>query len=207
MAFVPAEGTAQVNMIYATPGGTAENIWHVTHVDLSTWSAAQLTTLGNTFLTWEQTNMKPRRTAAIGLTNIHLRDLSTEFGAETDVTGASVGTLAGAALPNNVTIAIKKSTGFAGRGFRGRCYHIGCSEAQQSNDGYNATECAALVTAYTALLTSINGGSNQYLALLHSQENKVKLTPRVGLKILSFTTVDTTLDSQRRRLLGHNIHR
>lgn len=207
MVFAPAPGVAQINAVYATPGGTAENIYHVHHNDSTAWTAAQLLALEATFQTWEGATAKPHRTAAVALIALHGRDLTTENGPVADTSTSVVGTLPGAALPDNVTIAIKKNTGLAGRGFRGRQYWIGVSQGKQTNDGYDGTETTAIANALNSLLSTINAVTNQTMCILHSRHNGVDLDPRVPVAITAFTATDTTLDSQRRRLLGHNVHR
>lgn len=206
MAFVPAPGIAEFVQKFSTPGGNALNIWHVEHDDLSGWSAAQLTSMGTIISNWEQATGRLRRTADFTCTGILCRDLTSQFSAETNISGNSAGSLAGASLPDNVTIAIKKESGLAGRAFRGRCYWVGLSASQQTKDTYAGGEIANIISALNTLLAAINAVANCHMVILQSQINKVHLNPRVAVRILDFTNTDGTLDSQRRRLLAHNIH-
>lgn len=206
MDFVPATGIAQFEQVFSTNGGNAENVWHVLHTDLSAWTATQLTAMCNVIQGWEQSDARFRRVAAVTHLKTLARDLSVQFGSEVTGSGSSPGTLAGAALPGNVTFAIKKESGKAGRAFRGRVYHIGCSESQQSGDTYNGVQVTGLLSTYNNLLSLVNAVSNCQLVILQSQVNKVKNNPRKGIPIIDFAAVDENLDSQRRRLTGHNIH-
>ena len=207
MPFIPADGIAEFVQKFNTSDSTAINVFHVQHDDLTGWSAAQLLAMGTIILNWENATGKLHRTSPVVCTGILCRDLGTQFGAETSTTGAGQGTLAGTPAPNNVTMAFKRDSGLAGRAFRGRLYWIGMAKEKCTNDTYDSAEVGAIETGLNTLLTNINATANCHHVILQSQINNVKLNPRQGARILQYTNTDITIDSQRRRLAGHNVHR
>lgn len=207
MDFHPAPGVLEVAQQFTTPGGSAYNVYHVAHLDSTTWSVSQIAAMLTVFSNWEQATGRLRRTADFDCQQIRARDLSTHFGTEGTIGGNTAGTLAGASLPDNVTLAIKKSTGKAGRAFRGRVYWIGLSVAKQTKDMYDGVEVTAIVTALETLRTSVEAVANCGLAIVHGQIDGVVQNPRPWTQVIGHVATDDTLDSQRRRLLSHNIHR
>lgn len=207
MAFTPATGIAEVRMKYGATGGPQYNIYHVHHTDGSAWNNTQLSALVGVFAAWEAATALSKRHNVIFWIEGFARDLTTEFGAEAQNAGAVQGTAPGAALPANVTLAVKAVTGVAGRSRRGRTYWIGLSESMTQNDSIIAPYLTSIPAALETLRTSINAVANQEMVVLSAQENNVKLNPRVGRVITGWALADTNLDSQRRRLTGHNVHR
>lgn len=207
MAFTPAPGVCEVVHHFGTTGGPQYNIYHVLHSDGSAWDNAAQVAVGNVFKTWNQGTANAFRQASIFSIEFRMRDLSVQAGAEAIVSDLTNGTNAGAPLPNNCTLAIKASTGVAGRSHRGRTYWVGLSENMTTGDQIITTVGTNIVNALGTLVAAVNAIANTKLCVLSGQENKVKLNPRVGHPINTFLLADTNLDSQRRRLTGHNIHR
>lgn len=207
MAFKACPGALEIAQSFSTPGGLAYNIYHVAHLDSTSWSVTQINAMLAVFQAWETSNGRARRVNTVQCQGYRGRDLSSHFGSEAVTTGNGVGQLAGFGLPDNCTIAIKKGTGLAGRGMRGRVYWVGLSASQQANDTYNSTEVTAIVTALEALRSAVEAVANCGMAIVHSQLNGTPLDPRTWTQVLSHVAVDSTIDSQRRRLLAHNVHR
>lgn len=200
MAFQPCPGIAEVAMHFTWQGEDCYNIFHVDNQAGDEWTSAQLTTLVGEFGTWWGASLAPLQSSTVVLAEIKARDLTSQTGNE--VTGAfgGAGSIGTATLPNNCTIAVKWSTGLAGRSARGRTFHIGLVEAQVSGNSILATPEASLRTAYQALITAIDGAAVGKLAVLSRQFNGVKRAEGVGIQILTATFTDGFLDSQRRRL-------
>jgi hypothetical protein len=207
MAFVAAPGIAQFNCQYTSYSDYQENVWHVLHTDASSWTPAQLTAMNTAIANWDAASLAPRRSTAFTLFKIHARDLSVVNGNEVDGSYASAGSKAGTAFPENTTIAVEKASGLSGRSNRGRVFHIGLVEGDVTNDRVSGTETAALVAAYTALRTAVNAIANSQLVVLSKKNKDTGRATPLGIPILYFALTDGYVDSQRRRLPGHNRHR
>lgn len=204
MPFVPAPEIIQVEMVYSCFGQICENVFHVQKaggVTPSDLSAAQVV-----FLNWWTANMRATYHSGLSLTLIRARDMTTQTGLATElgVSTSNTGTITGfPALPNNVALAVKWTTGLSGRSYRGRTFHFAFSTNQLSStdpDVVTATYAQALVTAYTALHTTCLTNTIP-LVVLSKFANKVARNTAVATPILA-VQVNTAIDSQRRRLLG-----
>lgn len=112
------------------------------------------------------------------------------------------GTDASGLKPNNVSFAVKRYTGTAGRQNRGRVYWPGITNAMvDSPNTLKAVQAAAFVTVLTGLLTSLAG------APIPGAEVLLHRSTGTHIPVAGYTVTDLNLDSQRRRLPGHNIHR
>lgn len=202
MDFRPAPGVAQFTLTYQTPGGVAENVYHV-HKDAGVaWTLSELAAMCNVFSNWEQTTGRQQRSTLVVNTATLGRDLTTQAGIETAVPGTSAGTITGGAAPDNVTLAVKKNTGFVGRSFRGRVYWIGVPLSKVTGDSLDGTWATAVTNALNTLHDNINAVTGFHYCLLRGQFNGSLLNPREEVPISSHSTVDTIIDSQRRRLPG-----
>jgi hypothetical protein len=202
--FVPGANVLQVNAKYACLLEPCENVYYV--LGAGAWDATSMSGLASVFATWEATYAAPMRGADTAFVGLHLRDLTTEFSATYDATYNTVGTHGGAFVPNNVTVAVKASTGLAGRSFRGRTYWIGFTTTMLSATTPNqvdSTAGAAIVSALNTLLTRTwpNSGKIVVFSRMH---NKAWRTAGVSTPVLSYSLADLFMDSQRRRLPGHN---
>lgn len=206
MPFTPAPGICEVVHHFGAAGGPQYNIYHVMHTDSSSWSLSQLSSLGTVFKSWNDADAMLYRHSQIFSVEFRLRDLSVQSGTEAVVPDGVSGTAAGSPYPGNVTLAVKASTGHAGRSFRGRTYWVGISESMASGDQIVTAMGNNIVAALTTLLGNVNAVTNQQMCILSGQQDKVLLNPRVGRPIVGWLMADTNLDSQRRRLTGHNIH-
>jgi hypothetical protein len=79
--------------------------------------------------------------------------------------------------------------------------------SKQTNDTYDGTEIGNIVSAMETLRTTIEAAGPVHMVLVHKQIDGVDQDPRTTTNIIGHTSVDNVIDSQRRRLLGHNIHR
>lgn len=213
MAFIPCPGILQLDARYLWQGERCENSYHVDNGSGAHWSQADMLTITTALGGWDLAHLVSGVSANRILTSIHARDLTDANSAERDDTYAQPGTATGTDLPNNVTIAIKWATGKAGRSFRGRTYHLGMLENQVANNRIVSAEFTFLTNAYLALISAISGtgkGTLVVLSRFSGVDSNGKPIPRsAGLStpITSVALADDTVDSQRRRLPGHNRHR
>lgn len=198
-AFVPAPGVIQLAAIWTMDNQRIENTFHYHAsgaIDLTL-----LTAIAVQYETWASAHTSLWCSLA-SLTMEYLRDLTTQAGITTEhVPPAPIQGFDGSrAYPNNVAFAVKRITGHAGRANRGRVYHFGIAEDMTSAQN-NAGPVYAnnLVTAYTALMNGMASGPGVQEVLLHKASGT--FTP-----VAQYSYSDLTLDSQRRRLPGHNIH-
>jgi len=202
MAFQPVPNTAQVEMVYDLFGSKVENVYHVR--GSGGWTIAELQSLANVFNTWDNDVLKLMRGASACLDRIVARDLTAEIapGVEVNAHIDPCGSGGGETQPGNVTVAVKWTTGLVGRSARGRTYHIGLTETMTVGNALVPTIAANLITAYTSLITRIQGADpNWQLVVVSRYSNNVRRAQGEVFDIIA-CDVDLNLDSQRRRLTG-----
>lgn len=127
--------------------------------------------------------------------------------AEVPVAGA-FGTHSGALLPNNVSLAIHKTSAIGGASAKGRVYHPSLTAAQLEDantvSDTSATEICEVWRNLRDVVAAIDGLSAvlAYVSYVHAG------VPRVAglvIPILDFICKDRTVDSQRRRLPGRGL--
>lgn len=136
---------------------------------------------------------------------IRVRGRALDSSADSEGQFAGVGTFMGEdasdGLPNNVTWAVKRSTGLSGKHNRGRVYWVGL--ATNMLDEINKMSGArggAIIGNLNGMLTA--------LAAAPFPGSEVLLDRKTGahVPVTEYVATDYFLDSQRRRLPGHNIH-
>lgn len=214
MAFQPCPGVAEFDMVWSESGNIMENVIHVQHTDLSSWSTTNIANMLTTLNTWITGSLIGHMVSAYTLDHLKGVDLTSSPGNEGTGFGGTGGTMTGTPLPANVTLAIKFNSGTSGRGRNGRVFAIGLAKEKQTADRYDQTETTALNTAWAGLLTTINAVTNCQMVILSryhgtdpTTHKPVKRASGVGVPIISVGATDNVLDSQRRRLIGHNRHR
>lgn len=210
MAFIPAVDTARVSMHFTQAGQQLENVFYVQSV--ASWDETSLNALGLIIEAWWTTSMASFISDTVTLVEIVLRDMTTDTGVEVVYTGGlpTPGTNSNAALPNNVTAAIKLLTALGGRSFRGRQYIIGLTQDSVSSDMNHLTPTAVtdLTIDYNALMTDIDATYTPGLVVAsfyHGVDTDHKPIPRATAVLTAVTSLafaDDVLDSQRRRLPG-----
>lgn len=204
--FVPCPRTAQVNMRYEEAGEKVENVYHF--LGASDWTSTLLAALAVAMIGWENTNMKVFRANNTILDLAYAIDLSVNDGAwDVSVTPVQ-GTRTSPNLPNNCSWAVKWITAQRGRSFRGRTYHIGMTEdmLQGGSQEITTTTATNMLAAYRTLLTTT--WPNSAVPVVRSiRHNNAYRTTGVMTPITDATYSDLVIDSQRRRLPFHNVHR
>lgn len=202
LAFIPVENVAQFRMQFTYDGENCENVYHV--LNPSGWDADQLDIMAGGFVSWWDTTLSAFAPGTLVLQRVIGRDLTTESSAAIEyTTGLPMsGENASPQLPNNVTLAVKWTTGLAGRSFRGRTYHLGMPENSTVGNTVSGGPMADLLAAYFALTgvpsATIGGCLLVVVSLVHAG---VPRTEGVATEIIG-RSIDPTIDSQRRRLPG-----
>lgn len=202
MPFVPATNVVSAQMVYTQQGQFVENVYHVQFPAAPTPST--MNTVAAAFVSWFNVTQKTTVNVNVNLVKVLMTDLSSvnaggvEYTTGLPIAGASAGTES----PMNVTVAIKFLTGFRGRSYRGRIYHVGLVEGSYSGSTLGAGSLTTLKTTYDTLRTNIAGLAGGYgLVVLSRRENKNWRINAVAT-LITAVDVDATLDSQRRRLPG-----
>lgn len=148
-------------------------------------------------------NLAPVISSQVGLNSASVRDLQEETPYVADTSWQVPGEVASAGLPYNVTIAISKRTGVAGRTRRGRIYHIGLCENQVTGNTLLATPAVDILTAWRNYFSDIESAGFVHV-LVSRWLNGVKRTVGLKFPITEYQFTDTRVDTMRRRLNSGN---
>lgn len=205
MPFIPAENTARFELVYSQNGQIVENVFHIAFG--GSIDPTMLEDMAAVLKTWWDTEIKAIASTTVSLNVIKARDLTTEAGSAIEyTTGLPIlGTNTSQAMPNNSTLAVKWSTGLAGRSFRGRTYHVGMTANQLvDNNHLSSAAQVEFSTRYNNLVSSVEtAGANLVVAsFYHGVDVDKKPIPRTAAVITNIdnAVINATLDSQRRRL-------
>lgn len=201
MQFIPFDRVAKLEAIFLADSQRVENVHHFWFETAPTQD--DLEELAASYKTWWTTELGPHLSSALSLQLVKVTDLTIEDGMSIEyATGLPVsGSAASPMLPNNVTIALKWTTGRAGRSYRGRTYILGLREDIVSANLIDTVYGGQLVTAYQNLVVR-NLSVNDAVMVVASRFNNN--LPRVtGLAtVVTNCSLDRGIDSQRRRLPG-----
>lgn len=204
MAFVPANNCIQAELIYELHGQVVENVLH--YVPDVPVTDANMVELADGLITRWPVYLQSWLSDDLTLNIVRVTDLTTQFSNGFDITtglpltGGKTGSIE-SSLPNNVAVAVTKNTLFRGRSRRGRIFQMGITEDEVIGNTISEALRSALVTAYTNMSLIIENGINFQMVVLSRWENNVQRQQAL-LTPVEFVTVDTTVDSQRRRLPG-----
>lgn len=211
MPFIPCPNTIEAQLVYTMELEPCENVYHVTYSSAPTQSS--LTTLAGVFTAWETAHGSQHRSNQCALHTVRLRDIAVSGGQELifSVTPSISGINASDPLPNNCTIATAFRTGLAGRSNRGRSYWIGMTDSMVSANTVVSSIETAILADYDALRTALGTNGTPLVVLskfsgVDSGGHPIPRAAGVTTPVISFS-MDITMDSQRRRLPGHNRHR
>lgn len=207
--FVPAPNTVQLELVYQTWGGFAENVYHVQGDGPITDIEGLCQRMITLFASWDHDNLRGLRSTDYALNKVTARDIGMIDGAAYEQPFGQSGTVASPALPDNVTLAVKWNTARTGRSYRGRTYHIGLAQSMVSQDQVTLSNQTAIILAYNALKDAVAaetwttfGPTTGKLAVVSASHNKVARTTAAITPITTASLVDGFTDSQRRRLKG-----
>jgi len=202
MAFVPVPNTVMVESIYEWNGQVVENTAYFEFTPGAP-TAGDVLDLLNEIRTVIQEELMPLLNETIALVRLvgtlltAIDSLSTTLNVSPPFAGSS----AGESLPNNVTYCISFITNARGRSFRGRNYVPGLGNGQVDGNNIVSTTRTALLAYYSTLKAAVSELSWE-MVVVSRFEDGVARTTGVTTPITTFTTFDTVVDSQRRRLPG-----
>lgn len=198
MPFVPFPRVAKAELIYRQDGQVTENVLH--YQALATFGPEAMEQLAEQLVFQWNAVLKPLTHSSTSLIAVRITDLQSISSPVLEyVTGLPiVGTQAGIALPNNVTVVAKLITASRGRSFRGRVYQVGMSANAISVNVLTSAYRTSLKAAWLTML-SMGGESDWRLVVASRISNGAPRGEGVST-IVTDVSVNPTLDSQRRRL-------
>lgn len=153
------------------------------------------------------TDFKPLIAAGVDYVNTTVRGLNAAIDIEAvNADHAGACSLAGTTLPNNCSLAIKRASGFTGRGARGRIYWPPMTSGvlEVGGDTIAAATTEAIVAALDALDAAVNT-AGFVPVIVHRVAAGVPLVPAAVFTLLEWVVVDRVIDSMRRRLPGRGV--
>lgn len=196
--FIPASNTAKVEMRYTLLGQPAMNVFYFQ--GSTNWTLVTLEALANAVEAEWLSNIQGLQHAGVTLNSIVCTDVEVEDGLQFENNVGTAGTREGAALPNNVTIAISFRTGFSGRSRRGRLYHMGLVEPDVTDNSVGVLVGAALLSNYGNFFSEIASTTTTQHVIVSYCNNGDWRTDALITPVASYVLTDTTVDTQRKRL-------
>ncbi len=200
MAFQAVPDTVEVTIVWSQNLENLTNTFHAkkaggyVQADLTTLAAAVDTLVASDILPVTCQDCLYVRTEVRGLAVEN--DLFAQNGASSGSGGVLV-----EGVPNNVTISLKKTSGFTGRSARGRWYFCGMSVNDLETNENQVKQTA--VDGYVAAIEVLRGGvlAGAFVPVIVSRFTGGALRA-VGVTFnwLSTTAVNINVDSQRNRL-------
>lgn len=157
--------------------------------------------LAGTFKNWFNTEVRPLSSNTLVLYEIVVKELRPDGIAVLYTDGLPItGAKSEEALPNNVALAVHWGTGLVGRSRHGRTFHMGlCIDQVTSN---HCDVASAIQTVYDNLRTALDNITLnvEFSVVSFVVSKEWRRDPLVTP--ISGVAVESTLDSQRRRLPG-----
>lgn len=207
--WVPAPNTLQVEMVYGTHGGIAENVYHVKGTGTVTDQDLLATKLMDAMVAWDASDASVYRSNEIPLSHVRVRDIGQQSGPAWERAVSQFGQQASPALPDNVTLAVKWVTARSGRSYRGRTYLVGLPIAAATQDHVTDVMVPNIPVHYTNLVGVVSGLdvlgtglASAQLVVVSASSNKAARATALCTPIVKAVLADGNLDSQRRRLAG-----
>lgn len=199
MAFIPVPNVARLVMRFEEFGRTYTN---TTYWQRSgAWTVPQLEDLvENAYLQWINWVLPEQSTAVtlLGPIAYSMQAADAPLAEYTPLSTAN-GELSSAAMPGNVTAAIKLTTAGRGKSARGRLYHIGLVESQVVDNELVAGVAANLQGRYINWWGDLETDTTADLGVVSFQLNGVERNPGV-FQLVTGMTMDNGVDTQRRRV-------
>lgn len=211
MPFVPVPNTLMVEVVFEKSGEVVENTMYYERPD--GWTLEVAEGFLGALRTIIQEELMPLLSTTIQLVRLvgTLLDAVDSFSVTQTVSPPFGGSDGGFALPNNVAYTVTFLTAQRGRSFRGRNYVTGMTDGDLSGPNNVDSDFRTGVLAYYDTLRAVGIPSNTIMVVVSrfsGVDSAGKPIPRavgVTTPITGFTTFDTVLDSQRRRLPGRGL--
>jgi len=199
MAFIEVADTWQITMRFTASGLRPKTMGFYVRDEAYSQSVTRASLIASEVAGWASAELTPLYGAGLTLSNINVRDLSTEFSISYDLTTNIPGTNVQAGLPANVAFAISFRTGFAGRSYRGRVYHPWLGETDVSGNYLTVGTADDLVAAWEALDAQLLA-LDLLMVVVSRYANGAPRTAGITTRIQEYTYTDLNVDTQRRRV-------
>lgn len=202
MAFQAVPDTAEVDVIYIQSGEIVQNSFYASLAggyalaDLVALAAAVDAVMVSDWLPSQVVDAIYLRTEVRGLA------FENDIVAENS-DGGGAGALGGLPMPNNVTFAVKKSSGFTGRSARGRTFWIGMpqNKLQVTNENLIISSYVTEVqNAVDAVRAAINAVAGWTPVLVSRFADGLKRDEGVTFPWIGTSNVNSVVDTLRGRL-------
>lgn len=200
MAFQPCPNIAKVAVAAQLNG---EECVSTTHwYQAGAWGSAELSALAESVRDlWNDLFLPSLPTLYVAY-SVEAKGLRTQIDIATlsEFNPPAAGTLGGAIMPNNVSLAVKFSSPFTGRSTRGRNFWPAFVEGDVTGNVIASERISAIVGAYEDLKDLTLAASGFSMVVLSRVQNGVTLANGIGYGITDISVEDDIVDSMRRRL-------
>lgn len=202
MAFQKVVDTAEIDVIYTLNGAIVQNVFYAKLV--GGYGLADLQAVADIIdlrIAGNWLNDQPPEAIYVR-TEVRGLAVENDLVAEQNLS-AGPGIHTGAALPNQVTFSVKKTSGLTGRSARGRSYWIGIptNETQASNENFlNSAYAALVVENIKAIREGIAVVTPWQPVLVSRFSGGVKRDEGETFPWVGETNVDLRVDTNRGRL-------
>lgn len=202
MTFQRVPNTAEINVIYTLNAITVQNVFYAEFA--AGYAVGDLQALVDQIDLQVSVSWLPDQPSEAIYVRSEVRGLNAEFDfLVTQNANAGPGTAIGQALPNNVTLSIKKFSGLTGRSARGRTYWIGINEVEMQGGNENLLNQAyvdLLVADVDFIRTKIDVLAGWSAVLVSRFSDNVKRAEGITFPWVGSVAVDIKVDTQRPRL-------
>lgn len=213
MALPNAPGVVKIVVKQSLAGVNVYNVLHASAGDTSGYVPTTLQNVANAVRSAWVTNVIPLQATALSLGTVEVIDLWSEFGGSAIATGTTAGTSGGTIAPASAAVCWSWAISRRYRGGHPRTYIGGLTAAGMSNQNtWLSTYVTSHTNAAAALRTAVNavlgddGVATFKLGALSYYKGKDPDTGKPALRPIPVfdeflgVSVDTRIDSQRRRL-------
>lgn len=200
MVFVPVPNVSMHLVNMRQYNQEIQNVFHVLHGDQPT--AGAIAQANDIIGDWWIASLAPNISDTVTAVSIIGTDQTVQNGAQATLAFPTTaeGGVSTPPLPSGTTVAISWRTGFSGRSFRGRTFHVGLVEAQVDGNSLVENVRITLGLAYTQLIADLEL-AGLFLVVASRYANNAPRTTGIAT-IINTVLIDPAIDSQRRRLSG-----
>jgi hypothetical protein len=200
MAFIPASQILRTTVEYLLDGQILANVFHIDANEAI--DAVVTNAILDVVEAWVETQMMAVSSSDLEATGLVGRDLTTISGGlvERPFSTPVPGAIGSPSLPNNVAVCVTLFTDLAGRSYRGRSYMPGIPESYVTLSGISSMLAGDYAGVFIDLVDTLSTAGYELVVTSF----QTGLAPRVAAVSTPITSVgvNTTVDSQRRRLPG-----
>lgn len=208
MAFQPCPETAEIRLQGVMYSQQVENVFHARISTTPTLD--DLNTIVSTVNDWATGTYANHQSNDLHWTQLVVTDLNVAGGIQVvhDMSGEGGGVIDARVKTNQDTFAVALKTGQAGRSFRGRAYVLAVpSGYYNSANTLDPLNAAAYVALFDTLREDLNTAGFPLGILSRFNKDAVPTPPHKRAEglltdVVTVTSADNIVDSQRRRLPG-----